>query len=77
MLDFISNNILRNPSMLIGLIAAFGLVLQKKKASDVIKGSLLAAFGIIIMETGTGMLVSSIAPINGAFQSISGNKRFK
>ncbi|MDU3350212.1 MAG: PTS ascorbate transporter subunit IIC [Clostridium sp.] len=67
-----SNNILRNPSMLIGLIAAFGLVLQKKKASDVIKGSLLAAFGIIIMETGTGMLVSSIAPINGAFQSISG-----
>ncbi|EQF66949.1 PTS system sugar-specific permease component family protein [Clostridioides difficile CD206] len=72
MLDFISNNILRNPSMLIGLIAAFGLVLQKKKASDVIKGSLLAAFGIIIMETGTGMLVSSIAPINGAFQSISG-----
>ena len=72
MMDFITNNILRNPPMLLALIAALGLILQKKKAADIIKGSLLAAFGMVILEQGTGMLVGAIAPINTAFQSIGG-----
>ncbi|SHK25815.1 PTS system, ascorbate-specific IIC component [Clostridium cavendishii DSM 21758] len=73
MMDFITNNILRNPPMLLGIIAAIGLLLQKKKIADVIKGSLLASFGMVILEQGTGMLVGAIAPINGAFQSLSGS----
>lgn len=72
MMEFISNNILRNPPMLLALIAALGLVLQKKKIADVIKGSLLAAFGMVILEQGTGMLIGAIAPVNNAFQTLSG-----
>jgi PTS system ascorbate-specific IIC component len=70
-LDFITANILRNPPVLLGLIAGLGLVLQGKNGADVIKGMLLAAFGMIILDTGVGMLVGTIAPINGAFQALS------
>ncbi|MDR2182270.1 MAG: hypothetical protein LBN92_06300, partial [Treponema sp.] len=70
-LDFITANILRNPPVLLGLIAALGLILQGKNFTDVIKGMLLAAFGMIILNTGVGMLVGTIAPINGAFQSVT------
>jgi len=71
-LNFITENILRNPPVLLGLIAALGLILQGKNIADVIKGMLLAAFGMIILDTGVGILVGTIAPINGAFQSLSG-----
>jgi PTS system ascorbate-specific IIC component len=70
-LAFITANILRNPPVLLGLIAGLGLVLQGKNGADVIKGMLLAAFGMIILDTGVGMLVGTIAPINGAFQALS------
>jgi PTS system ascorbate-specific IIC component len=70
-LNFITANILRNPPVLLGLIAGLGLVLQGKAFTDIVKGMLLAAFGMIILDTGVGMLVGTIAPINGAFQSLS------
>ena len=70
-LNFITANILRNPPVLMGLIAALGLILQKKSFADVVKGMLLAAFGMIILGAGVGILVGTIAPINGAFQSLS------
>jgi PTS system ascorbate-specific IIC component len=70
-LDFITANILRNPPVLLGLIAGLGLVLQGKNGADVVKGMLLAAFGMIILDTGVGMLVGTIAPVNGAFQALS------
>ncbi|WP_426350641.1 PTS ascorbate transporter subunit IIC [Alloiococcus sp. CFN-8] len=72
-LSFITDNILRNPPLLLGLIAALGLVLQKKKAAEVVKGSLLAAFGMVILQTGTDMLSGSIAPINSAVQALAGS----
>ena len=70
-MDFLINNVLRNPPFLLGLIAALGLILQKKKLADIVKGSLLAAFGMVILEQATSMLVGSIAPINNAFQSLT------
>ena len=59
-MDIIITNILRNPPVLLGLIAMLGLVLQKKNISDIIKGSLTAAFGMVILTTGTNMLSSTI-----------------
>ncbi|WP_313469136.1 PTS ascorbate transporter subunit IIC [Carnobacterium sp.] len=68
-MDFIANNILKNPPVLLGLIAALGLIIQKKNISDIIKGSLSAAFGMVVLNKGVDMLVGTIAPINTAFQS--------
>src|SRR5699024_7275131 len=67
-LEFITNYILKNPPVLLGLIAAIGLIIQKKNISDIIKGSLSAAFGMVILNKGVEILVGSIAPINNAFQ---------
>lgn len=67
-LEFLTNNILRNPPVLLGLIAALGLIVQRKKIADIIKGSLLAAFGMLILDAGVGLITGTISPINTAFQ---------
>lgn len=72
-MEFITTNILRNPPVLLGLIAMLGLILQKKGLAEIIKGTLLAAFGMLILNAGVGMLVNSILPINSAFQTLSGS----
>lgn len=69
-MDFITNFILKNPPVLLGLIALIGLVIQGKNLSDIIKGTLSAAFGMVILSKGVDMLVGSIAPINTAFQNV-------
>ncbi|MEG0255554.1 MAG: PTS ascorbate transporter subunit IIC [Vagococcus sp.] len=68
-MDFITNFILKNPPVLLGLIAMIGLVLQRKSVSEIIKGSLSAAFGMVTLNAGVNMLVGTIAPINTAVQT--------
>ena len=72
MMEWITANILRNPPVLLGLIAMIGLILQKKDVATIIKGTILAAFGMVILDTGVGILVGTIAPINGAFGALAG-----
>lgn len=69
---FIIDNLFRNPPVLLGIIAVIGLAVQKKKIGDIIKGGLLAAIGMFILQQGVNILVGSIAPINGLFQEIAG-----
>ena len=71
-MNFIINSIFRNPPVLLGLIAALGLALQKKPFGTIVKGALMTAFGMVILNTGVSMLVQSILPINTAFQSLNG-----
>lgn len=73
-MQFIIQNIIQNPPILLGLIAALGLIIQRKPIADVVKGTLLAAFGMVILDLGVGVLVGSIAPINSAFSSIVGGE---
>lgn len=67
-MNFITDHILRNPPILLGLIALIGLVMQRKSISDIIKGTLSAAFGMIALSTGVSMLVKAILPLNQAVQ---------
>ncbi|AEB31187.1 ascorbate-specific permease IIC component UlaA (plasmid) [Carnobacterium sp. 17-4] len=66
---FIAENILKNPPVLLGIIAMIGLIIQRKTFSEVVKGTLTAAFGMVILTAGVNMLVGTIAPINAAVQS--------
>ncbi|XMB65995.1 PTS ascorbate transporter subunit IIC [Mycoplasmatota bacterium zrk1] len=70
-MTFIIDNIFRNPPILLALIAALGLILQKKSIGDVIKGSLLAALGMYILQKGVGLLVTAILPVNILVQGMS------
>lgn len=72
MMDFITNQILKNSPVLLGLIAMIGLLLQRKPIAEVIKGTLTAAFGMVILSAGVNMLVGAIAPINTAVQTQMG-----
>lgn len=71
-MDYLVNNIFRNPPILIGIVAMIGLVLQKKDFGEIIKGSILAALGMFILQQGVGILVGSILPVNQAVQSALG-----
>lgn len=68
-MNFISNHILKNPPVLLALIAMIGLIIQRKSFSEIIKGSLTAAFGMVALTDGVNMLVGTIAPINTAVQT--------
>lgn len=68
----IVDNVFRNPPVLIGCIAAIGLILQKKRIEDVFKGAVLAAVGLYMLTEGVNFLSSSISTINVVFRQISG-----
>lgn len=68
-MNFISEHILKNPPVLLGLIAMLGLIIQRKSFSETIKGALTAAFGMVALTVGVNMLVGTISPINVAVQT--------
>ena len=55
MLDFILN-ILATPSILVGLMAMLGLLLQKKPVEDVIKGTLKTIIGFLVLSAGASYI---------------------
>lgn len=67
-MDFILNNILQDPPVLLGLIAMIGLIVQKKPIAEIIKGSISAAFGMVILTEGVNMLTGVVGGINTAVQ---------
>lgn len=71
-LNFISNNILQDPPILIGIIAMIGLIVQKKGIGEIIKGSFSAAFGMVILTEGVNMMTAVVGAINTAVQTKMG-----
>lgn len=61
-------DILKVPSVLVGLIALIGLVAQKKAFSDVIKGTIKTILGFIVLGGGATVLVGSLNPLGGMFE---------
>ncbi len=61
--EFFANNILRNAPFMIGFITMIGYILLKKKWYDVLGGTLKAIIGMLILNVGSGGLVSTFRPI--------------
>ena len=66
-LDFIVD-ILKVPSVLVGVIALIGLIAQKKPAADVIKGTIKTILGFIVLSGGAAVLLGSLNPLGEIFQ---------
>lgn len=64
-LNFIIFQILDQAPIFIGLIAMIGLILQKKKKSAVIEGTIKTVVGLLIISLGAGILLNSMDPIMG------------
>ena len=61
-------DILKVPSILVGLVALFGLVAQKKNLPDVIKGTVKTILGFLVLAGGAGVLVGSLSPLGDIFK---------
>lgn len=73
MLKFLLD-ILSVPSILVGLVAMIGLIIQKKSKSEVIKGTLKTIMGFIVLGGGAGIVVSSLSDFSSMFQQAFGLK---
>jgi PTS system ascorbate-specific IIC component len=63
LIDFISE-----PAVLIGIMVIIGLVLQKKPTEDIIKGSLKAMVGFVVISASAGIIVGALEPFGKMFE---------
>ncbi|WP_018652155.1 PTS ascorbate transporter subunit IIC [Actinobacillus capsulatus] len=61
-------DILKVPSVLVGLIALVGLVARKKALPDIIKGTVKTILGFLVLSGGATVLLSSLTPLGGMFE---------
>lgn len=61
-------DILSQPAVLISIIALIGLLIQKKSASDIIKGTTKTFLGFIVIAAGANVIVGSLDPFGKMFQ---------
>ena len=61
-------SIVTQPAILVALIALLGLLLQKKKATDVISGTIKTIVGFLVLTGGAGILLNALEPFTAMFQ---------
>ncbi|GAA0740985.1 PTS ascorbate transporter subunit IIC [Clostridium oceanicum] len=64
--------LLSNPTIIIGMVAFLGLVVQKKSVSDIIQGTLKVILGFIILGQGANIVVSALIPFSEIFTGAFG-----
>ena len=60
------------PSLLLGTVAAIGLIALKKPATRVIAGFVKTAVGVLILTTGSGQIVGTFRPIIVGMKDVLG-----
>ncbi|MDK2584459.1 PTS ascorbate transporter subunit IIC [Romboutsia sedimentorum] len=61
--DFVSE-----PAVLIGMMVLIGLLLQKKPIEDIIKGTLKAMVGFVVISAAAGIIVAALEPFGKMFE---------
>ena len=61
-LNYFIDNIFRNTPVLMALIVALGLILNKKRFDEVLKGAFLAAIGMTIINLAVDILIGAVVP---------------
>jgi len=62
-IDFIVNQVLREPSIFLGIIVLLGMVFMKRKFQAVLVSTLKTIVGVRIVQVGAGTLVGASKPI--------------
>lgn len=71
-IDFIIFQVLDKAPLFLGLIALLGLMLQRKKASEVVDGTVKTIIGLLVLTIGSGTLLTSLAPVMGKLNTTLG-----
>ncbi len=61
-------DILKVPSILVGVVALVGLVAQKKSFPEVVKGTIKTILGFVVLAGGAMVLVGSLTPLGDIFK---------
>jgi PTS system ascorbate-specific IIC component len=61
--------LIKLPAFVLGLIALIGLIIQGKKAPDVLVGTIKTILGLLIMSVGIGALITALIPIQAFFEA--------
>lgn len=70
-LNFIINEVFGQGAIFLALVAMVGLILQRKSASEVVRGTLMTAIGFFVLNAGTGLITgNSIDGISAAFSAM-------
>lgn len=69
-LDFIVNEIFGQGAIFISLIALVGLLLQKKSAAEVIRGTFMTAIGYFVLNQGVSIVSGTVTDVGTAFSTI-------
>jgi PTS system ascorbate-specific IIC component len=62
-LNFIVNEILSKPALLVGLMSLVGLIALRKSFSDVLSGTIKTILGFLILSAGAGVLIGTLDPL--------------
>jgi PTS system ascorbate-specific IIC component len=73
-LNLIMSDIFGTPALLIGIIAALGLILQKKTFSEVLGGGVKTASGYLIIVGGSGIVVNVLLFLGPVIEAAFGLK---
>jgi len=71
-LDFLMKDVVGTPALLIGIIAALGLILQKKSFSNILGGFVKTATGYLILQGGAGIVVGVLLFLGPIIQKAFG-----
>lgn len=66
-INFISM-VLSQPAVILGLVAALGLVAMRKSFSDIVIGTTKTMLGFLILTGGAGIIVNALIPFSTMFQ---------
>ncbi len=69
---WLADNIFDEPAFLVGLIALIGLLVQKKKASQVVSGTLKTIVGFLIIQVGAGVIAEALEAFGPMWQEVFG-----
>ncbi|MBQ2205293.1 MAG: PTS ascorbate transporter subunit IIC [Lachnospiraceae bacterium] len=58
-LNFIISEIFGQGAIFLALVAMIGLILQKKKLSEIVRGTIMTAIGFFVLNTGTGLITGN------------------
>ncbi|MSS59434.1 PTS ascorbate transporter subunit IIC [Erysipelotrichaceae bacterium Oil+RF-744-GAM-WT-6] len=70
-LTVVAKTITQAPIFL-GLVTLVGLLLQKKKAHEIVDGVLKTIVGMVLLSTGTGLLTSTLTPLITKLNEVTG-----
>lgn len=70
-LNFIISDIFGNASIFLALIAAIGLIVQRKTIVEVLQGSAKTAIGVVVLTQGNGIIISAILGLSAAFSALN------